>query len=66
MTGRRRTCPPRLRQSLEDPDGLPIEIAERFGLKAVGHQAKEKVPGEMGRREPAPMIPPAQPQVLER
>ena len=44
----------------------PLYIAERLGLKAIDHDAKEKASGERGRREPAPMVPPAKAQVIER
>src|SRR5271154_2119076 len=53
-------------QSVEHPNGLAIQIAERLGLKAIGHDAKEKPSGEVGRREPAPMVPPAKAHVVER
>ncbi len=48
------------------PHHFKSHPAERLGLKAIGHDAKEKASGERGRRKPAPMVPPAKAQVIER
>jgi len=35
-------------------------------LKAISHNPKEEASGEVGRREPAAMIPPPKAQLVER
>ena len=55
-----------VRQSFQDANGFPIQIAERVALKAIGHDAKEKASGERGRRKPAPVVSPAKAQIVER